>query len=47
MHLAWPLRVWVAGPITVALGKRGEVPAGKTGHNEQVYLRAQELNLSS
>ena len=26
VHLAWPIRVWVAAPITVALAKCEEVP---------------------
>ena len=44
VHLAWPIRVWVAAPITVALAKCEEVPAGQTDHAEQVYLRDQGLN---
>ena len=47
VHLAWPIRVWVAAPITVALAKCEEVPAGQTDHAEQVYLRGQGLNSSS
>ena len=48
MHLAWPIRVWVAAPITVALAKCGEVPAGQTDHAEQVHLGGgQGLNSSS
>ena len=47
VHSAWPIRIWVAAPITVALAKREEVPAGQKDHAEQVYLRAQGLNPSS